>query len=657
MSERKNRNSTTFRDKALEVCLSRGDEAFHLVLTDRATGATWGPAPLLRLEIHDKMQRRNDIVGKYRIDGVEELGNGLHLSIGDSFHGIRVGLWLRIAGGELSVLVQPVEAYEDKMDLYRLFAIDLLPGLATVSRHGSLLLPVTTGYRCLPADKPAISERFLIYGEQERWELLPTLPFCAVESPGGGLMQLAAKGACDTECRVETDGEGGGCARLGFSFRKTWHDPLDPEHREIITIPIPATMNADAFCGKRIRRHVVEDLGKKTIAERIAESPEVEYLVDAYIMKMFFAIEHEGLCMNGMARTSPMSFLRYMTFAQAEGHLKRLRDAGIAKILTESVGWNPRGHDGMYPTRQPVDERLGGEKAFREMNLRGRDLGFHMSIHDNYIDAYQCSPDWDPETTIHDSWGEPLISGHWGGGINYRQWPLAFTSARLEGEMRRMRGLGINGMLYCDGMGNPLEVNYHPRHRGPRSGHAKGICRILDAARKTAGAVSTETAFLYCCLPADCIASNGWGWDMKRMKPEWRISQLCDDQRPVWHFALHDLVVHEGHGHTWRDVMEKILLGAQPRAEWTGADGLYHALTDAMIGAYKAEFDLVIGKCRHLRLLEMTSFERPSAEFARSTFSDGTAVEADFRSGILSINGKTIRRPAAIPLERTRSSP
>ena len=56
-----------------------------------------------------------------------------------------------------------------------------------------------------------------------------------------------------------------------------------------------------------------------------------------------------------------------MTFAEARACLQRVHDTGIDKIFTEMVGWNPRGHDGMYPTRLPPEERLGGEKGFREL--------------------------------------------------------------------------------------------------------------------------------------------------------------------------------------------------------------------------------------------------------------------------------------------------
>lgn len=638
------------QDGSLKINFFRHADSFSLVIEELNSGMKWGPSPLFNLEIHDKMQKRNDVISKYRIDAFENLENGVHISVGTEFHGIRVGIWFRLIKQELSVLIQPMEIYEDKTSLYRIFSIDLLPELMKCSKDGSLIIPITTGFRCLPADKAKISDRFMIYGEQERWELLPTLPFCAVETPKGGLMQLAVKGACDTECRVDTDGKGNGNARLGFSFRKLWPDTVDFENREIRIIPILFGKKADVFCGKRLRKHIIEDLSKKTVIQRAAESPQVKYLLDAYIMKMFFAIENDGICMYGHDKKSPVSFIREMTFDQAGAFLKKLHASGIKKILTESVGWNVRGHDGMYPTRLPIDERLGGENKFRAMNALGKKLGFQMSVHDNYIDSYKCAPNWDAETTIHDQFGDPLISGFWGGGINYRQWPLAFSHDRLEGEMRKIRELGLDGMHYCDGMGNPLEVNYHPKYKGPRSGHAKGICRILETARNIAGAAGTECGFLYCCVPSDHIAMNGWGWDMKKKKPDWAISNLCDVQLPIWHYALHDLVIHEWQGHAWKDQMNKVLFGAHLRNEWSGTNGLFKALDDKMIRTFKAEYDLM-EKFRHLQLVELSSFQQQSAGFAVSKFSDGTSIEADFENGILRVNGKVVKRPVSIPLK------
>ncbi len=638
----------TWRDASLAFTLEQDEHQLRLRLQELSTGQTWGPVPLLRLEVCDKMQKRVDVIERYRIDEVEHLEDGVHVSLGDVFHAVRLGLWLRVRQGELAVRLQPAEVYEDDPALYRVMAIDLLPGLMTTTGQGSLILPLTSGVRCRPQNKPKLSDRFLIYGEQERWELLPTLPFCAVDNAAGGLMQMAVLGACDAECRVATDGCGAGTVGLGFSLRRAWPDPVDFDLREVRIIPIPAGQRADLFCAKRLRRHVMEDLGKPTLRQRAAESPEVAYLLDAYIMKLFYGIENVGIMMYGQERRSPMTFRRVMTFAEAKAGLQRLHAAGVDKILTESVGWIPRGHDGAYPTRFPIEERLGGEAGFRDLLAAGAALGYHMSVHDNYIDSYRVTPEWDLETTIHDIYGEPLVSGFWGGGINYRQWPLCFPYDRLEGAMRRVRDLGVRGMYYCDGMANPLEINYHPRHRGPRSGHAQGIVRILETARRVAGAAGTECGFLYGAVPADCMVMCGWGWDLRRTKPEWTVSALWDQQLPIWQLAMHGLIILEGHGENWTGTMRKILFGNHPRTEWSAQPGIMPVLDDQLIGFLKAEHDLVLKRFGYLQLLEMTNYEEPAPNVAMTRFEDGTEIVADFARKELTVNGKAVPRPAPI---------
>ena len=91
--------------------------------------------------------------------------------------------------------MSPAEVYEYKPLLYRLFALDVLPGIMRADARGEMLLPINTGVICRPADKAACEDRFLIYGEQTRWELLPNLPVCAVQTPAGGLMAMAVAGA------------------------------------------------------------------------------------------------------------------------------------------------------------------------------------------------------------------------------------------------------------------------------------------------------------------------------------------------------------------------------------------------------------------------------------------------------------------------------
>ncbi|MDA1040810.1 MAG: DUF5696 domain-containing protein [Planctomycetota bacterium] len=82
-----------------------------------------------------------------------------------------------------------------------------------------------------------------------------------------------------------------------------------------------------------------------------------------------------------------------MTFAEAGVALRKLKEAGIEKIHTMCVGWNARGHDGLYPTRFPIDARLGGETGFRELCKLGDELGYHINVHDNFMMNVPQAPD------------------------------------------------------------------------------------------------------------------------------------------------------------------------------------------------------------------------------------------------------------------------
>lgn len=642
----------TFKDSKLCATVSRRDDAFWFELKDLVNGITWGEVPLMTFEVHDKPVKRCEVLSKYRIDVFEEVPDGVHIVVGDTWKGISFGLWIRIIDGELSVFLQPMEVYERKADLNRLFSIKLFPGLMSTGKDGSIILPLTSGTLCYPKDKPALSDRFLIYGEQDRWELLPMMPYTAVDTGNGGLMALAVKCAEDTECYVETDGKGNGSTAFGFSLRRWWPDPMDFQNREIRFMPIPPKETAYVYVAKRLRKHIMEYLGKPTLATRAQESPECKYLLDAYIMKMFYAIENDVGPIRKKpgpgVETSPTSFDIVMTFAEAKGHLQKLHDAGIDKIVTEGVGWNPRGHDGMYPTRLPADERLGGQKGWDELTAFGTSLGYDMSVHDNYIDIYKVSPDYDKDLVIWDMFGEPMPWGCWGGGINYRSVGVLMPRERLEGQLEKMKASGIRGQYYVDAMGNPLDVNYHPKNGGPRSQHANGIIKILNAVKSTFGSAATEFGFLYAMPPTDCVASCAYGWNLKKMMPSWPISQLCDRNLPIWHLAMHDLCLAEGHGETWAAVMNKVLLGLHPRTEWSTKPGIHPALDDEMIAALKADYDLTIGAFGHLQTQQIMDFQEPSENVKTSKFEDGTEIVADFKKLELTVNGKNVAKPKGL---------
>jgi hypothetical protein len=631
------------RNDSMEMNLECQEHRLLFTLTDLRSGRVWGPVPLLELEVYSKAEFRTETLREYRIDRVEEQGNAFHVLVGDAARGVRVGLWFRLVGDELAVLMQLSEVYEESSATYRLFSVVVLPGLMAVAGAGSrMLLPLNSGVLSFPANKERLRDRFMIYGEQSRWELLPMLPVCGVQDAVSGLVALARQGAEETECHVATDGKGGGSVGFGFSLRQHWPDPVEKATRELRIRGLAAKDSLIVAAAKRVRRHVIEDHGKPTLKERAAASPELASLVPSYTMKLFYAVENRGIMMQGERKGDPVSFKQVMSFAEAGAGLERLRAAGIEKIHTQSVGFNPSGHDGMWPSRFPIDERLGGEGGFRELIERGKRLGYTMNVHDNQLAAYRRSHDFREAEVVVDQWGQPMALGEWGGGPTYVLNTFARPSGQIEREMRDMKALGLNGCAYLDGMGNPLYRDYSPAHPMTRTDYARATNLLIETARGVHGAAQTECGFLYCAIVADALCTGGDLWHMKGCWPDWPVTALMDKRVPVWHLALHGLVLLESHGLGPVSTMECVLMGGHPRDEWSAHPGVMPVLDDARIAQLKAKYDVCLQRFGHLQIEEMLTWDEPADGVQRTTYSDGTEVVADFNTQQLRVNHERI---------------
>lgn len=635
----------TFGDDRLEGTLHRHEDHLSFSLLDQLTGRTWGPVPLLRLRVHSRGEQRCDTFAAYRIDRVERVDDGLHVVVGRSDQHLAAGLWLRIRAGELTLTLCPTEVYERRRDYYLLFAVDLLPGLLTVGPEGRLLLPLGEGVLSTPQGKPAVQDRFLIYLEQSRWELCPVMPVCAVQDGAAGLVALATSGAADAECAVATDGHGSGSVGFNASLRRYYPDPVDFTPRVFCFAPLTAEDDLVVASAKRLRRHVVTDLGKAPLRERLAEDPGLAYMAESYAMKLFHGIENEGaICVN-WDKSDPVSFKCCLTFAEAAAALKRIKAAGIEKVHTKSVGWNARGHDGLYPTRFPVEARVGGEAGLRELVRVGTDLGFQINVHDNFVMNVPHAPDWDADRVIHDIHGNPMVSGWWSGGVEYQTWGLALPEAYFETHFARMQDLGIQGTYYCDYMMRPPEVNYHPRHGGPRAASVAGQVRILEAAKAAFGSVATEFGALPVAVCCDYVTGAGH----RARGRDFPVAALIDADVPLFQLAFRGLTLHECAGTpSWQQVLRAAAFGRHPRDEWSAREVPMPVLTDQRIAAQKAVYDLCLVRFGYLQFEEMTGWQRLSDTTEEITYGDGTTMVVDWQAETLFCNGDAVARPAAL---------
>ncbi|MCC6581015.1 MAG: hypothetical protein IT440_11290 [Phycisphaeraceae bacterium] len=657
-------------DQLLVRCTTDRDTIL-VELIDQQTGETWGPTPAVVLEWLDRPCQRVEKLTQAKLTIEAANAQAIRIRIASEWHGLSAVVSLRIDGGELLASIEPADLTESKSQVFQLAGLHLLPGLMGVDpRHpGHLVLPLQTGAICHPDRHERLRDAFLIYGQQYRWEDLPLLPCCGVvrSQTASALLAIVQSGECDAECRVELDGHGAGVTGFALRYRYTRIDTVDPIRREMRIVPLRGQDAGYAGMGRRMHRFIAEHHGRRPLTQRCKDNPDLAYALTSYTVKAFLANKKIG-SFDGSGE-----YQRWCTFEQLGRQLRTLRQAGLDRVWVQAVGWNPDGHDGMWPTRFPIDERVGGEAGWRDLVQLGRQLGYMIGVHDNYLDNYACSPDFVPDRCVGAIHGGPLGQGVWSGGMNHRGWGLAISEERLRGQMEQLRDLGVRGVHYIDAMGMPLELSYNPRHgeHRYRRACAAGIQHILDTASAVFSGSATEMGYLYAVLHCDCIAGEQSRWK------SWMIGdvkELVDQPVPLWHMAVKGYIGYEAHQvHSSAiqcdpsDMTQRMLdmaeLGIRPRLEtsWVVPDWGAYPL-EPCLPAIELEYDLMLRRLRGTMLEPMVDHEflhgcwLTGDAVTRTCFGDGTVVLSDRKNRTLEIDGKAwplpldYPRPARLPV-------
>lgn len=623
-------------------------------LTRKAHGKdiTQVTLPVARVDIHDRIEQRDAPDMPLQLVRAEiqneESNDQLHLELVNRRYDIGLSLRLTLrADGGLEVRLKISEIQERDSGVHRLLAVHVLPGLLHMTADIQGLLPLATGRLFDAAGVPEMDDRFMLYGEQSRWELLPVLPIASIGADPtkgniSGLAVLATQCAEDTLIRVRANGKGSAWIDTGFSLRERWDDVVDSQDRVLRYVPLPETMDLLHGSANVLHRYLTDELDRPTLAQEAAENPQLRQMLGSYTMKMFFAVQHHGW------DPARCQYHALMNFDEAGDALKRIKAAGIDRVVTQSVGFIERGHDGTYPSHVNIDPRLGGPEGFARMLKVGHDLGFGMNVHDNYNEAYESSEDFNPEHLFIDEYGQWLKRGRWGGGQSYLQDMLHLPKSRIEDALAQVKALGLSGMGYVDAVGNPLYRNYDAKRPGPRSNHARGICRVLDAARKGYGAVGIECGFLYALLSADSFVMPSSPHGKVNWPAHWPISKIGGQNVPLVNLALSGLwSIETGHNMNWAKTAQSLMLGKHPRTEWTIRDNNGHAplLTDESIARFKAIYDLQLVTYAHLQTQQLTQWRRIEPGIEQTVFDDGTTVDFNKHTGELKVNQSLVPMP------------
>ncbi len=271
-------------------------------------------------------------------------------------------------------------------------------------------------------------------------------------------------------------------------------------------------------------------------------------------------------------------------------------------------------------------------------------MGYQVCLHDNFHHAYEASPDFTWKTTIFGKFGQPLAKNLLGGGINRMQWPMAYPEGQITGQLYQLNDMGVRGLLFCDGLGNPAEVNYHPQNGGPRSDFIRGMQRVMAGVMRVFGTVRSETAFGWAAVGCDVSNHDGVGLADAR-RQDWPISRLLDEEVQLFKLVFHGLTLTENDGLNWPTTMRALLYAELPRCEFSlRPSGVASTFDADMVRLVAGRYDLLVRRFEHLKQQRMPHWQRLDEGVEQAAYEDGTEVIADFNRQELTVNGERIER-------------
>ena len=363
-----------------------------------------------------------------------------------------------------------------------------------------------------------------------------------------------------------------------------------------------------------------------TLKEKIARNPKIEYLLGCPVVHTWSGI-HIHPASHFYDPIHPENNDYHCAFSETARLLRALKEKGADKVYLHLDGWGKQGYDNLHPDPFPVHEGAGGAEGMKALQETCTELGYYFGIHDQYRDYYYDAPSFDLNNALVDINGVHPYHDFWNGG------PHSFLCAKLAldyvrrnyDEFERL-GIKLDGSYLDVFSVVELDACFNPEHPMTRQECAEARVRcfnlltdrgIVPSSEETVGFAMGALAL---CHHAPFYTTN------------WEDRNATNVGIPIPFFSL---VYHECIVTPW--------FGLRDKGGWgiAGTDrGLYWALLSGGTIYYDVDAsaeDVEFGKIalefhRRIALCELVSHEflDGNTRRRRSTFSDGTVVEADF---------------------------
>ena len=277
------------------------------------------------------------------------------------------------------------------------------------------------------------------------------------------------------------------------------------------------------------------------------------------------------------------------------------------------IGFQHEGHDSGYPDVFTVNEAAGGAATLKRIIAEAAAYNTTMSFHDNYDDAYQSSPAWDPQDIATDSSGELLRGGTWNGIQAY--WisiPKYVRNKALARIRRTLAQYPVRDTYHLDVLtASVFRPDFDPAAPSDKNDDLAARKRLVDMFRAEGIDVTTEG----CGFPF--LETFRYFWDLPR--PGASVYE-GDEAIPFASFIAHGTVGYGGSEADRYGIVEGLFYGA-----FHSKDFSFCTREAEMLDAFYLLFvplDLLRGKA-------MIDYEERGA-WRKITYEGGDTVEVDF---------------------------
>jgi uncharacterized protein DUF5696 len=627
--------------------------AGSLDLIDKVIQKNWSSAvPVIRCILWDVSCERKQLIpySEFEFECMDLKEHSFLLFCKSEKFGIEFQMDYQLKG-KAFFLNLPVDKLKELNANYKILSIDPLSqfGWQKTGSEGYMLIPSHSGACCKFNKREPRSHQSLIYMDQAQWEEFMVMPVMGAVTDSAAFLAIVSSGEYDTSVVIDVhqDKEERNAIYPRFHFREHKADIIDHVDRSVQYHFFNGDEINYVALAKCYRDYLINTRGVKPLKDRAKDNEQLDYFVNAYNeVRIAVGGNKKRPQADGRGEYVPVAGIQD-TF----GLIKAMHETGIDNAVLMLEYWTYEGGDGAYPTKLPVDPRLGTNEEFSALLEYANKLGYQTINWDNYTDAYRVSPDWDESYIMTDRDGWLRQGGIWNGGQGYLTCPYEMMNF-VERDIEAQHELGFQGVWYIDAMVQPPRKCYHPdhNHSPTRRAYGEGLKKIVNRVKNTFHGCTIENANDFMADTVDGIAHISIHGDERYMTTTELGKYFVDDFVPFYPIAFHGLQVYhlssllhmeQEFGSIEIGRLKELELGAMPRAD-LGTGPYQNRDYRQWLPYMKQQYDLHCVELKNLQYSFIDNHIELTSGVFEVTFSNAWKIIVNYNQEVATYQNKKV---------------